>query len=686
MACAEDTPPPEVFQKWYDELYGDLPDLPDDIEDCLRSKYDLRTGTRETINTPITDLDQDESGTFDPACKKPPECIPVERKRREVRERIDDGTPKKLKTCTWQGGRWSGRQLPVVLTFTSDNGRAALRAFGTSLDNLPRRWPDPDRSDDSPTDWQEVQNQPYDLRERRKFDLSDPASAARVDGLHLEDITLGHPAYRGCKLCFEWGFRCPLLDEGSRYPCAECNADNAECELVVEPAVKRICEGCRSRRQQCSYREEGSDHTKACRQCANACRKCVAGPASGRTRTGPSLDQGAPRPQKQNAQLRKRRSRPRKQNGQPQSPKVSTQCTQCLQDKEWCSQIDRKEQTECSHHCHGFVTGTVASTASKSVVSKKNGKEKAYEVCSHKRSKPAAADQVESSRYRTIATKFAHPIQFNYAFDDDESTAPCHWCEDEGYGILGLGKVEVGIVDNEDGQGFIEIIGGHTATYGHSRMCEFCTTDRLKVTACQNHCVEPIESMDPENFDYKAVMDWMMPGMASLAPFKWCSICPSPAFFFCSTKTEIAMDGQVEDIYPGDLKGCGLFLCESCAFTLVNENDGKLDRLIDGLENDSGDEGFGIRADASFLHSDGELLRRMQGYASTFIVVPMGRTDNNAAPLVFTENTTIFSAKLDKMGYFMALNGYRDIKDEDKPGILKEEKDLKNADARPSRE
>ena len=663
MACAEDTPPPEAFQDWYDELYADLPNLPDDVEDCLRSKYDFRTGVRENIKTPITDLDQDESGTFDPACKKQPECIPIGRKRRERRERIDDGIPKKLKTSTWQGGRWSGRQLPVVLTFTSDNGRAALKTFGTSLDNLPRRLPDPESSDDSPTDWPEFQNQPYDLRERRRFELSDPASAARIDGLHLEDITLGYPAYRGCKLCFEWGFRCPLLDEGSRYPCAECHADNAECELIVEPAVKRICEGCRSRRQQCSYREEGTDHTKACQQCTNAGRKCVAGPASGRTRTGPSLDQGAPRPRKQKAQIRKRLPRCRRRNGQPQSPKIScTQCTQRLQDKEWCSQIDCKGQIECRHHCHGLVTDTVASAASKSVTSK-NEKEKANEVCGLKPSKPAAAEQTEAIRYRTITTKLAHPIQFNYAFDDDESTAPCHWCEDEIYGILGLGRIEVGIIDSEDGQGFIEVVGGHTATYGHSRMCEFCTTDRLKVTACPNHCIEPIEGMDPENFDYKAVMEWMMPGMASLAPFKWCSICPSPAFFSCSTKTEIELDGQVEDIYPGDHKGCGLFLCESCAVTLVNETEGKLDRLIDGLEDDSAGEGFGIRADASFLHSDGELLRRMQGYASTFIVESMGHTDDKIAPLMFTEDITIPGAKVGNMGDFMALNVYLDNKD-----------------------
>lgn len=616
MARMENTPPPEDLQRWYNELYAHLPDLPDASEDCSRSKYDLRIGVRETNNVPITYLDQDESGTFDPACKKPPECIPVNRKRRERRERINNGTPKKLKTNTWQGGRWMGRQLPVVLNFTSENVRAALKDFGTSLDNWPEHLPDPDSSDDSPTDWPEFQAQPYDFRERRRCDLSDPASAAGDDDFHLEDITLGYPAYRGCKGCFEWGFRCPLLDEGSRYPCSECAADNAECELIVEPVVKRTCEGCRSRRQQCSYRENESDHTKPCQQCTNASRKCVAGPASGRTRTGPSLDQGAPRPasrpRKQNAQPRKQRLRSRKQNAQPGRQNIS--CSQCLRDEKWCSRTIHREQAECSRCCNGGTTCTVAALDSQATMSNK-GEEEEHGICDQKRTKRAAAEPTKSNRYRTITTKLAHPIQFNYAYDDDEGIAPCHWCEDAIYGILGLGEVEVEIIDNEDGQGLIEVADGHAETYGHSRMCEFCTTDRLKITACKIHEIEPIEGMDPESFDHEAVMEWMMPGMASLAPFAWCSICPRPAFFCCSTKPDIDMDGQ-EDLYLGDQKGCGLLLCESCAATLVSEHEGRLDRLIDSLGGNGDDGGFGIRADASFLHPKGELLRRMEGLPS----------------------------------------------------------------------
>lgn len=595
MAFTGNTPPPEDFQKWCDELYADLPDLPDISEDSLSSKYDLRIEVRENNDVPTTYLDQDESGTFDPACRKPPECIPLTRKKRERREQVDDVIAKKLKTNTWQGGRWIGRQLPMVLKFTSERGRAALKQYGLSLDNWPERLPDSYSSDDSPTVWLESQVYPYDLRERRRCGLSDSANTAKDDNLHLEDITLGHPAYRGCKGCFEWGFRCPLLDEGSRYPCAECAADDTECELIVDPAVKRTCEACRSRRQQCSYREKGGDHTKPCQQCATASRKCVAGPVTGRTRTGPSLDQGCP-------QIQRLQSRISKAN-----------CNQCIRGKKRCSHRNPKEQAERSHCRDGGTICTVGSLYPQITMSDK-GNEREHGICSQKPSKSAAAEPLKSNRCRTITTKLAHPIQFNYAYGDDEGIAPCHWCEDVIYGILGLGEVEVEVIDNGDGQGFIEIVDGHTETYGHSRMCEFCTTDRLKIAACKNHEIQLIEGMDPVNFDYTAVMEWMMPGMASLAPFAWCSICPSPAFFCCSTKPDIDMDGQEDDLYLGDQKGCGLLLCETCAVALVSEHEGKLDQLIDSLESDGGDGDFEIRADASFLHSNGELLRRMGAF------------------------------------------------------------------------
>ena len=48
------------------------------------------------------------------------------------------------------------------------------------------------------------------------------------------------------------------------------------------------------------------------------------------------------------------------------------------------------------------------------------------------------------------------------------------------------------------------------------------------------------------------------------------------------------MDGRVEDLYLGEQQGCGLLLCDSCAIGLVNEDEGKLENLIDGLRKTNG--------------------------------------------------------------------------------------------------
>ncbi|KAL2059576.1 hypothetical protein ABVK25_000869 [Lepraria finkii] len=141
--------------------------------------------------------------------------------------------------------------------------------------------------------------------------------------------------------------------------------------------------------------------------------------------------------------------------------------------------------------------------------------------------------------FMTTTTKLAHHIHFNYISEQDGDPMPFHWCDDPIYGLLGLGEVEVEVMDNGDMQGLTEAVDGHTAAgYASSRMCGFCTLDRLRITACEVHDIEPIERMDPAKFDYGSITDWMIPGAAVSAPFLWCSICPAPAFFACCSEME----------------------------------------------------------------------------------------------------------------------------------------------------
>ncbi|KAK4690252.1 hypothetical protein P7C71_g6493, partial [Lecanoromycetidae sp. Uapishka_2] len=77
-----------------------------------------------------------------------------------------------------------------------------------------------------------------------------------------------------------------------------------------------------------------------------------------------------------------------------------------------------------------------------------------------------------------------------------------------------------------------------------------------------------------------------------------------------------ATDQAVDEIADGEERGCGLKLCESCAVALVNDHGGVLPGLLDSLKLEKsklkkGEGDFLLRADADFLHPDGELLRRM---------------------------------------------------------------------------
>ncbi|KAK0513935.1 hypothetical protein JMJ35_003657 [Cladonia borealis] len=587
----DDSPPPPEFDKWQHELFGDFSnDLHAGLETALTSKYDLRPAAREASKlVTITWIDQDESGTYDPAGKRSPSPLPNSRKRRERYEHAEDDAPKRPKTSTWRMGRFRGSQMIVTFKITTEHGVAWQRSVGVAHDNWPQPLPSTYQmqssgsSDDSSTDDNCKRLQPYEFRQRPRHDFPGASVFNGCELPDLADVTVGHPAARGCKGCFAKREDCPLLEEGSRYPCETCRADDIDCELIIQPPRKRACEVCSKRRLVCSYREEGSDHAQPCRECAKAGLKCVAGPLSGRTRIGPSLDQ----------------DRPGRKKG----------CTQCSRAKKWCSLKNKNPSLPCNL-CRDNGEECSFEPLKRQFRKRRSKKKRRSQVSVEKELTSGALVKQDPKRFRTITTKLAHPINFNYVAKENDPLL-CHWCDDLVHGLLGLGSVEVEVLNNEDGQGLTEVVDGHTAK-GHlpSRMCGFCTLDRLKIAACKVHEVEPLADMEPACFDYNSVINWMAPGQAALAPFPWCSICPAPAFFACCSETdEIDVLGYGQD--EADGKGCGLLLCESCAVTLVNEHDGVLEGLIDGLKEEEEEGGFSLRADADFLHPKGELLRRM---------------------------------------------------------------------------
>jgi len=252
MGSREATPQPADLHKWQEELDTPLEnDIPDDSRD--QSTYDFRTAARQTQTVSFTWIDQDESGNYDPAQKRRRAVVaPILKKKRTMLERIDDGASKRRRVSTWQQGRTNGQQLTVKFKLTSETGKACLRAFGAAMNN----WPPPQSCGSNttePSGWSDIidinttgsdrfSEGPYQFRKRNGCDLRKISTYNGCDPPDLSSITLGKPEARGCKACFALHVRCPLLDEGSRYPCDECKDADVDCELIVQPTEKRRCE------------------------------------------------------------------------------------------------------------------------------------------------------------------------------------------------------------------------------------------------------------------------------------------------------------------------------------------------------------------------------------------------------------------------------------------------------------
>ena len=567
-----------------------------DIEDetSWRQKYDLRHGDRlRNFSTSGTWLDQDLTATYDPTGKddpglRPPVELLTGRKRtRDEADRSNDEHRSKLpRVLTWQYGRYEGKRLPLVFTFKAHESLEKLASFGSY-----NTWPASDLGPSNGIDWRNwwqgnlasfQQDHGLEARSRNKpQDLKHDALCYDVD---ISEVTLGHPAARGCKECFRLQERCPLVD-GAKYPCDTCAKDEIECELIIEPTQKGSCLSCQKKRSICSYRSNDSNHLQPCENCARRGFKCVAGPANGLTRMGPSLDLQCNRRAKENQ-------------------KVALSCAPCRASKKWCS--FRRKGASRDGPCSQCQKNNKICTTEALLQSERE------KTC------PTHNLVTKSPDIHAIWTKLAHPLKFNC------SEGECQWCEDQVYGILGLGLVEVEVKELLDGGdmagAYIETAGGHTSM-GHSpsQMCDWCTLERLGIAACKDHDIQPIGGLDPDTFDFETVTHWMAPGMAASAPFPWCSVCPSPAFFQCcktgDSNEEMRNEegGERGDNAKQEEKGgCGLMLCESCAATLVNEKAGDLGALVASLKEQDVIGGFSLRADAELLTAQGELLRRFE--------------------------------------------------------------------------
>ena len=602
---ARSTPPARI-PCWSDVGGRPEPFIP------IQPMYDFRPGPRDPDKFhPSSWLDQDPSATYDPSDKKndPYSKYVVEtsfRKRRAlVRDPIDaEHRIKYPKFRHYLQGRREGKRLVVILKFHQRHEK--LDSWGTSFDH----WPDakftlPNGEPDWETWWNQYEPSPdsemlfndsYHFRDRTTRGPAKYLTEGDED-LEVEELTLGHPAARGCKACFEFGFPCSLV-EGQTYPCFACVEDGMECELVLEPPVKKSCNSCSKKRIVCPFASDGTIRG-ACEPCEQAGMQCMAGPKGGLTRTGPSLD----------VEFRKNQAL---MSLNTNSRSTLTSCAECTAANKNCSLRSGKGKPPC-------------------IACEENGKYCTFAPHRLKaKRRPRTALPLELTRplaefmklkepvwKKTITTRLAHPTKFYREPIPNSNALVCHWCDDLLYGLIGLQEVTVEVIDRGPRIGYVELSGGHTENgYPSSKMCTGCTHDRLMLLFCGNHeqelDLQPIEGMNPHTFEFEIVMDFLAPGAAVHAPWKWCAVCPSPAFYECVKDVkrleEVGMKRKGDGITAG--RGCGLVLCDVCALALVQEHGGNLDSLISTMKQNKGNT-FAVRADAELLIAKGELVRRV---------------------------------------------------------------------------
>ncbi|KAI9717005.1 MAG: hypothetical protein M1812_004940 [Candelaria pacifica] len=580
------------------------------IEGLAEQKYELRPGPRAYTNITLQWLDEDQSGTYDPNGKKRLTESPPPTRKRLVPEAVAGGPqatlPKKLKSNTWLSGRQEGKSLVVTLKLKSERVRALARTIpdykpelaldstegSTSYEAL---WlasgPGLSTNDTSPF------AESYHLRSKygsgsasQRF-FRPPITESEA----TKELTLGHPEARGCKACLELRQVCPLVSEDRTYPCYFCVEDGCECELIIEPRRKRACEGCRQRRCRCSYRD-GGDHALPCEQCQKLGRKCVAGPETDRVSYGRFL------------------------NDKPAlnvpTDRSFVACAPCRRAKKWCPLKDKNKSPPCKTcaingiHCTferlGKCIRVVDSVTAKQTADVANV------------TKVIRKDQngvTRTGETRTIKTKFAHPITFNYDPPEDGSS-PCHFCDQAGYGIMGIVEKRVEVIDWKGGRGYVELEGGNTcAGVEPSRMCFDCTAQRMRVFGCKAHDMQPMELLDSNGLDFSGRFHELFLKLGE-STAGWCAACPATAYYKCCAPQETDMYGQPVDPRSPEASGCGLLLCNNCAWSIAYEHDGDLPSLIAAIQHDEQEHPTGLRADASFLLPEGELLRQIFGGAA----------------------------------------------------------------------
>ncbi|MCJ1329399.1 hypothetical protein MMC10_006079 [Thelotrema lepadinum] len=494
-------------------------------------RYDLRPWTPRDPSDFEALYDVDDSGTFNP--KRPISGIEGNRLKRsrsniEVTSKSEGRSPKKQRSLSVVYGRWTDEHCPVTIHFSQDildsaNGKRLRDAMKESEDNWPYYMTDLSLPEENFTELSLSTIQPRKLRTRKET----ARESLINDGVYMSEPTLGHPAARGCKACFQIGVRCNLLDDDETWPCLHCVDGGEECELFLEPLEKNACEHCKRRRLPCSFRRN-EEHQGPCSQCSQKGFKCVAGPKSGRVRTGPSLDVIF---------------------GSLASSRCSSRAESTTTDQSdlLFHPIDHHHETylcddgDSSYQNRQRPRSSFLSLWFQSNPDKMSDAIEGVEIEGHAQ---GSNQGCTSGAAPTPIDGMMKPgelqsLYMNLTVSTEEET--CGWCEHPACGLEGFPVNAATTLERTLMRCLI-----------HDKVCVECVDTRLAIVHCESHTMVPLDKAITDAIPDEGLWEiWVDPGDAKQPGFEWCSVCCQPAYHTCDTP------------HKGH-RGCGLKLCGGC--------------------------------------------------------------------------------------------------------------------------
>ncbi|CZR52507.1 uncharacterized protein PAC_02384 [Phialocephala subalpina] len=666
----------------------------------------------------------------------PPEPKKPKRARALGPEDLDeDGNPKQRKK-----NKVGYRNL-VSFKFEKESSLAYLRTLTPEpfsepeFDRADYEDPEVESESDSDSDEDSGYGGSFPKRKRNTKKPARLGETERDDGMTLDDLTIGHPQRRGCKACFlSSNDDCSLISDPDSYPCEECNDAGCDCQLILTPKYKAVCERCKFLKQPCSYKLDGGKDQDSCEACVSAGVKCCAGPRAEGNFTR-RIDEVLNRTTPEREVLAGL-----KEDSPPERDRKFVMCNQCRNGGKRCNLKGKKATGPCreckkiGQECQfvwkpnrllslmGNGEGEPSSSTDKKkgknardstpppdgrdltgephtpnthtqvlyseVERRLKRKQKKLEAkglalpepgkqnssssfTKKKKGKKWMGDQSPrligttlGVKHIDIITAFCHPIKFNYIppptfspFDlpssrqastseasvasSSNSTSifgkkekkkskktktvvppdpdPCDFCNSPFFPLTGLSdtsgprKVE-GYYDPSSA-GFEEISGGYSELGYKIR--------KLRVGPLGTHTGAGKVEVDERVYDDRlwalacaGIYTGDLPAAELVTNALWCSICPTLATQKCCTQQPVLTSS---DSHSNSFKGCGLLLCDVCEEMMgkmwkggIKTNPEILGAVIRELTNQAWIYKEGVRADASFLTPEGELMVRLE--------------------------------------------------------------------------